>query len=122
MSKSNSDELQIAIGRTIARQRLASGLTQDEVAERLGVGLEAVSRMERGKVVPTVARLFELAEVFQCDAADLLTDASIRPSDQASHLSRLLSKLTSSDREMMVEVIERLSARLARKQSEHGRR
>ncbi len=48
--------------------------------------------MERGLVMPTVARLVELAELFECNAADLLTEASSRTSDQAKHVGQLLSK------------------------------
>ncbi|CAR51494.1 MULTISPECIES: helix-turn-helix domain-containing protein [Burkholderia cepacia complex] len=122
MPKSGTEDLAVAVGKAIAKQRIASGLTQEKVAERLGIGLEAVSRMERGTVIPTVVRLFELADIFACDAADLLTEASNRSSDQASHLNRLLSRLSTSDRAMLLEVFERLSTRLTRRETVGGRR
>ncbi|KVM78002.1 DNA-binding protein [Burkholderia ubonensis] len=121
MPKSGTEDLAVAVGKAIAKQRIASGLTQEDVAEQLGVGLEAVSRMERGVVIPTVVRLFELADIFACDAADLLTEASSRSSDQASHLNRLLSRLSSGDRTMLLEVFERLSTRLTRREPGGGR-
>ncbi|MBV7515889.1 helix-turn-helix domain-containing protein, partial [Pseudomonas sp. PDM25] len=52
------------VGRAIAKQRSRRGLTQEEVAERLGVGNEAVSRIERGIVMPNIERLLELAGIF----------------------------------------------------------
>lgn len=103
------------VGRAIAKHRVASNLTQEQVAERLGIGNEAVSRIERGIVIPTIARLVELAEIFDCDASDLLTEASHRSSDQASHLSKMLVKLNGHDRTLVIEVVERLAARLARR-------
>lgn len=121
MPKSKTEDLAVMVGRAIAKQRIACNLTQEIVAERLGIGLEAVSRMERGVVIPTVVRLFELADIFECDAADLLTEASSRSSDQASHLNRLLSRLSSADRTLLLEVFERLSTRLTRRQAEAGR-
>ncbi|WP_175861817.1 helix-turn-helix domain-containing protein [Burkholderia cepacia] len=121
MPKSGNEDLAVAVGRAIAKQRVASNLTQENVAEHLGIGLEAVSRMERGVVIPTVVRLFELADIFECDAADLLTEASSRSSDQANHLNRLLSRLSTGDRAMLLEVFERLSTRLSRRQLEGGR-
>lgn len=121
MPKSKTEDLAVMVGRAIAKQRVACNLTQEVVAERLGIGLEAVSRMERGVVIPTVVRLFELADIFECDAADLLTEASSRYSDQASHLSRLLSRLSTADRTLLLEVFERLSTRLTRRQAETGR-
>ncbi|MGS0735065.1 MULTISPECIES: helix-turn-helix transcriptional regulator [unclassified Pseudomonas] len=53
------------VGRAIAKQRIRSGLTQEEVAERLGVGNEAVSRIERGVVIPNIGRLLEFAALFR---------------------------------------------------------
>jgi transcriptional regulator with XRE-family HTH domain len=122
MPKSGTEDLAVAVGKAIAKQRIASGLTQEKVAERLGIGLEAVSRMERGTVIPTVVRLFELADIFACDAADLLTEASNRSSDQANHLNRLLSRLSTGDRAMLLDVFERLSTRLTRRETVGGRR
>ncbi|WP_423378121.1 helix-turn-helix domain-containing protein [Burkholderia sp. LMG 32019] len=121
MPKSGNEDLAVAVGRAIAKQRIASGLTQDKVAERLGIGLEAVSRMERGAVIPTVVRLFELADIFACDAADLLTEASSRSSDQAIHLNQMLARLSIGDRAMLIELFERLSTRLSRHQPETER-
>jgi len=103
------------VGRAIAKHRIASNLTQEQVAEQLGIGNEAVSRIERGIVIPTIVRLVELAEIFDCDASELLTEASNRASDQASFLSRLLSKLNGHDRTLIIEMVERLAARLARR-------
>ncbi len=57
MTDVNFEELAKSVGKAIGRQRQQAGLTQDQVAEHLDIGMEAVSRMERGKVVPTVVRL-----------------------------------------------------------------
>lgn len=122
MPKSGTEDLAVAVGKAIAKQRIASGLTQEDVAEQLGVGLEAVSRMERGVDISTVVRLFELADIFACDAADLLTEASSRSSDQASHLNRLFAQLSTADRTMLLEIFERLSIRLSDHQPKTGRR
>jgi len=102
------------VGRAIARQRTRANLTQEEVAERLNVGNEAVSRIERGIVIPNIARLFELAEIFGCEATDLLTEGSARPEDQARRLHELLSTLSGEDRALVIGVVERLVERLGR--------
>ncbi len=111
------DQSRIAevVGRAIAKHRVASNLTQEQVAERLGIGNEAVSRIERGIVIPTIVRLVELAEIFDCDVSELLTEASHRASDQANYLSKVLAKLHTHDRTLVLEVVERLAARLARR-------
>ncbi|MBU4626641.1 helix-turn-helix transcriptional regulator [Pseudomonas fluorescens] len=112
--KTDQKGLAEAIGRAIARQRMRAGLTQEEVAERLGVGNEAVSRIERGIVIPNIIRLFDFASIFGCEATELLSESSPLPDDQASRLSQLLVALNQSDRQLLVEVIDRLSERLAR--------
>lgn len=103
------------IGRPIGKQRVESGLVQEQVAESIGVGKEEVLRMERGIVMPTVACLVEVAEIFGCDAADALTEASTRTSDQAKYAGQLLTKLSSTDRAIVVEIVEPLAGRLARR-------
>lgn len=57
MTDVNFEELAKSVGKAIGRQRQQAGLTQEQVAEHLDIGMEAVSRMERGLVVPTVVRL-----------------------------------------------------------------
>jgi|GEM_PF-257080 len=112
MNKVNHMQLAELIGRAIARQRLRRKLTQEEVAERLEIGSEAVSRIERGIVIPNIARLLEFASVFECEAADLLTESSSRPVDQATYISQLLASISHADRQLVVEMVERLSERL----------
>lgn len=96
------------IGQSIARHRKASGLTQAELAERLDLSLDAVSRLERGQIGLSVLRLFELAEIFGCESLDLLDEASSRPRDQARQLERLLNRLEGEDRVWLLKMIEDL--------------
>lgn len=102
-----------SIGQAIAYRRSLAELTQEEVAEKLGLGNEAVSRLERGKATLSVVRLMELAELFGCEAADLLTETSVRIDDQARQLQQLLTKLNSDDRALVVGLVKQLSERLA---------
>jgi transcriptional regulator with XRE-family HTH domain len=113
MAKSESKRLAELVGHAIARQRVRCRLSQEEVAERLGIGSEAVSRIERGIVMPNIERLVELAAIFGCEAAVLLTEGSSRPEDQASRLYGLLVRIEAADRELILDVVERLVERLA---------
>lgn len=101
-----------AIGKTMARLRQAKGMTQEAVAEQLQIGNEAVSRLERGVVMPTIARLLELAVLFDCDLAELVEGVSPRSTDQAHYLGRLLSQLNEQDRRLVVDVAEKLAHHL----------
>lgn len=114
MSKTESKQLAELVGQAIARQRSRCKLSQEQVAEKLGIGSEAVSRIERGIVMPNIERLVELAEIFGCETADLLTVGSSRPEDQARRLYDLLSTLDTDDRALVMGVVERLVDRLGR--------
>ena len=107
---STQRDLGAAIGRAVAKYRVSAGLTQAQVAEMLDVSIDAVSRMERGGIMPTVARLIRLAEIFGCEAADMLTEASPLANDQARYLADLLGKLNEESRAELVAVIERMAA------------
>jgi len=113
MTDINFEALAKSVGKAIGRQRQQVGLTQEHVAEHLGIGMEAVSRMERGIVVPTVVRLAELAQLFECELADFLRETSNRPTEQGIVLSQQLAKLDTADRELVREVVDKLVARLA---------
>ncbi|MCZ4063954.1 helix-turn-helix domain-containing protein [Oxalobacter aliiformigenes] len=72
MWKNKEKAIAQAVGKAIAKKRMEKGLTQENVAEKLNIGYEAVSRIERGIVTPNIARLVELAEIFDCEIDELL--------------------------------------------------
>ncbi|MCE9864139.1 helix-turn-helix domain-containing protein, partial [Aeromonas caviae] len=47
MTDINFEQLAKNVGKAIGRQRNQAGFTQEQVAEHLNIGMEAVSRMER---------------------------------------------------------------------------
>ncbi|HEY5313087.1 MAG TPA: helix-turn-helix domain-containing protein [Pirellulales bacterium] len=52
--------LQISIARDIAQQRLALGLTQEQLARLAGIRQETLCRLETGKVAPNVRTVDKL--------------------------------------------------------------
>jgi uncharacterized protein len=64
-SNAGSDTVHVPpqFNRVVADARLAAGLTQTELATRLGTTQSAVARLESGGVTPTVATLRRLADV-----------------------------------------------------------
>lgn len=109
MNKTEQKQLAGNIGRAVAKQRVRCELTQEEVAERLGIGNEAVSRIERGRVIPNIVRLIELAEIFNCEAAELLGQASFHIDDQSSRIKQLLAPLKQNDRNFIINMVESLT-------------
>ncbi|WP_447553990.1 helix-turn-helix domain-containing protein [Vreelandella sp. EE22] len=117
MKKNEQERIAGSIGQAIARQRIRCQLTQEEVAERLGIGNEAVSRLERGRVIPNIIRLLELAHIFNCEAAELLGEVSTQVDDQTHRLKLLLAPLRQQDRQLIIEITENLSSRLSKESS-----
>ena len=60
----------------LRRCRLAAGLSQEAVAERMGVDHAHVSSMERGQQNVTLMTLGFVAQALKIDPADLLTPAT----------------------------------------------
>lgn len=54
----------MTLGEKIQEQRKLKGLTQEELAEKLGVTAQAVSKWERDTSMPDVALLPEIANIF----------------------------------------------------------
>ncbi len=104
--KSNETPLNHLIGQAIAKYRKQAALSQEQLAEALGIGYEAVSRMERGVVIPTVDRLIAIAEIVGCPVTELLSQSSPRPSDEVVHLHQLLSSLSNDNKQWLMEQVE----------------
>ena len=114
MDKEAQSTLARSVGRAIAHRRIGAGLTQEQVAERLGLALSSVARMEQGVSIPTVVRLVELAQLFDCGVDALIVEASTRADDQAKAITSLLGGLDSSDRAVLVEVLTTLAGHMRR--------
>ena len=56
------------------RARLIEGLTQGEVAEKLGVSRVSVCKWENGKTLPTAKRLKDVAEALHTTVGELLKE------------------------------------------------
>jgi transcriptional regulator with XRE-family HTH domain len=64
------------LGAAARRARKQLGLTQKDVAERLGISMEVYGRLERGVIAPSVLSLRRLCLVLQV-SADTLLDTSL---------------------------------------------
>ena len=72
--KEEQSPIRKTLGSNIKEHRLRCKMTQEFVAERLGVSRQAVSKWETGESDPNTTNLFALAELFGITAEDLLKD------------------------------------------------
>ena len=96
--KSQVEEL---LGRKVATYRTRSELTQEALAEKVGVAPETISRLERGASVPSLRMLEKIAHGLHVELRDLFDFR-----DSRSPKDRALDELVHSLRGYGVEDIE----------------
>lgn len=64
-----------SLGEILKRHRLDCKMTQEFVAETLGVSRQAVSKWESGASAPSTTNLMALANLFDVEAEELLKEA-----------------------------------------------
>lgn len=101
-----------SIGQRLLKQRIASGLTQQQAAEMIGIQPESVSRIETGVIVPTLLRLRQFSRVYRCSLVALLETASVQPSDLAIRMTEDLDGLDESDRRFVATQVRALAHHL----------
>ena len=75
------------LGKRIAAHRKALGLTQDKLAELLGVTAQAVSKWENDQSCPDISMLPKLAEIF-----DITTDALLGVEPKTVHTAEIITE------------------------------
>lgn len=77
------------ISEKILQLRKASDMTQEQLAEKVGVSRQSVSKWEGGQAVPELDKLLELGRIF-----NVTTDYLIKPSelDELSIKTEILEK------------------------------
>lgn len=63
--------LALAFSSEVATLRVAAGMTQKQLAAKLGIVRANMARMEKGKHVPSLGQFIRLAEVFGHDPAEV---------------------------------------------------
>lgn len=81
-------------GQRIKKYRKACGMSQEQLAEAIGVDQKHVSRIEVGKSYPTIDRLEKIAQALQVPMGGFFDDAGQAADRQkAVRLERMVSEL-----------------------------
>ena len=97
-----------AIGKRVQWARLDNKMTQEYVAEQLGVGSQHISNIERGIVGISFETFYALVKLLNCSADYLLFGDTL--SDNKNPLDIIMGKLDSQQR-IYVEEFLRLYAK-----------
>lgn len=115
-TQTTEEAVVLRVGHNIGERRRALGLTQAQLAERLGVDTETLSRFERGKHAPTLKNLIRLAGLLQTTVADLLAEEGQQPSDDATAMTVWLEVLSPTDRAFAMAMLKQCCDHLAARQ------
>ena len=85
---------QVKIGKFIAEQRKQKGLTQMQLAERLGVTDRAVSKWENGRSMPDTSIMLELCDALKISVNELLLGEVITMENYNEKSEKLLLEMT----------------------------
>src|SRR5437764_14802984 len=97
--KRRGERLAKKLGANIAMRRKARKWSQEDLAERLGVAPETISRFERGATLPSLLTLQRLGQMLKTPIAELLAGTSGAPDDQAAVIAAWISGLRDDDRD-----------------------
>ena len=81
------------LGERITEKRKEQGMTQAELAAKMLVTRQTVSRWEAGSAYPDVGKIAELAEILEVSCDYLLTDADDQPTAANSSKTMAVSRL-----------------------------
>ena len=84
---------QIKIGKFILNCRKDKGLTQEQLAEKLGVTSKSISRWENGKTMPDYSLLKDLCNELDINVNELLSAEKIKVNDYMNKSEENIIKL-----------------------------
>ena len=94
------------IGEFIKSQRTAQGMTQKELAEKIGCTDKAVSRWETGKGLPDMSFIIPLSEELNVSVNELLRSERLLPEEAPPEKAEIITKIIKKNDETLINVIE----------------
>lgn len=97
------------IGRRISLYRKAINMTQNDLAEEMGISYQAVSSWERGQTLPDVLKLSDLAKVLKVSVEDILTGKLANEEEQVNLEKidiKIDEKIKEENKEEIVDIID----------------
>ena len=99
--RKTSATLSVVVGKNMQACRKQMGITQNQLAQELGIEVETVSRYERGVLAPSFPQLEKICKVFNVAAWALFSDGSVVPNVQDATIAELLKGLAPRDRDFI---------------------
>lgn len=98
-----------SFGAIVSERRRLLGMSQETLAERVGISQESLSRMEKGCIAPRFERLRQFADALGCSIPDLFRmqgDAS----ERAVMIEQMISSLSDCEQKEIIGVVAKIVA------------
>jgi transcriptional regulator with XRE-family HTH domain len=92
------------VGHNIQFRRKKRNLTQEELAEMVGIGQQSLSRMEKGKIAPRLERLQDFAEALGCVVVDLFEENFVEDDEPISALKAVIKPLSEDSQQAVINI------------------
>ena len=93
------------IGEKIRTLRLQNQMTQEQLADRLGISYQSVSRWENGATYPDIELLPTIARHFSVTTDYLLGQDDIEKRKRLRNQIQSISKMTEADKDAIIDII-----------------
>lgn len=98
------------IGSRIKKQREHNKMTQERVAELVDITIVYLSKIENGKVHPTLDTLSTICSVLDCDLGEILLNVTSESSKyQNEHVIKVFNACSSHVKPIALNLLEQLS-------------
>ena len=111
--------MELKIGSVIKRFRSERGLTQEELANKIGVSFQAVSKWETNATTPDISLLPRLAVIFGCTIDDLF---ALKDDDYVERIQKMIRDDYSISPENFTWAERYLKGKLAENKCDHTSR
>ena len=112
MMKRTQKPVMASFGAGISERRRLLGISQETLAERIGISQESLSRMEKGFIAPRFERLQLFADALECSIPDLFRGQG-EASEWAATIEKIISSLSDCEQKEVVGVVAKIVALIA---------
>ncbi len=105
MPEKYSQPLAAILGANIVGRRQLMGMNQAELAARLDIAPDALSRIENGYTAPRFNRIEQIASILECSPAELFREPFSGVRSNTVYLEELLRQLSPQQQEKLLAIM-----------------
>ena len=95
-------DLKILVGRRIQYFRKRTGLTQEQLAEIIGIDTVSLSKIETGRNYPTAENISKIAEILNVDVYEFYMSDEISNESLLKEIYTGLEKISNDNKKLLV--------------------